>query len=144
MSKKFRTIGLAVAALAASLAAGAQPSVPAPGGQGAPVAQPTYSSAFEGYKSFSANEVGDWRKANETAREIGGWRAYAREIQGGSTQGGSHEGHSAPSARPAAPPPAPAAPGAQGAQGAAPAAAARPAAPAPSTPPADPHQGHHQ
>lgn len=137
MSKEFRTIGLGAAALAASLAAGAQPTAPT-ADQGAPADQPTYSSAFEGYKSFSADEVGDWRKANDTARDIGGWRAYAREIQGGSKQEGAqgHGGHGAPASSPA-----PASPAAQSAP---PAAAARPAAPASSAPPADPHQGHHQ
>lgn len=42
-----------------------------------------YNSAFEGYRPFEATEVQDWRQSNETVRAIGGWRAYAREIQGG-------------------------------------------------------------
>jgi hypothetical protein len=136
MSKESRNIGLVAAALAVSLAAGAQPTA-STADQGAPAGQPTYSSAFEGYRSFSADEVGDWHKANDTARDIGGWRAYAREIQAGSKQEGAqgHEGHGVPAASPA-----PASPAAQSAP---PAAAARPAAPAPSAP-ADPHQGHHQ
>lgn len=50
----------------------------------APVA-PAYSSAFEGYRPFDAGEVQNWRKSNDTVREIGGWRAYAREIQGGAS-----------------------------------------------------------
>lgn len=106
MSKGIRTSLLAAAALAASVAAGAQTAAP-------------YSSAFEGYRPFSADEVGDWRKANDTVREIGGWRAYAREIQGGS--------QSQPGTRPAS---------------AAPPAPAPSAAPARPAPPANPHQGH--
>jgi hypothetical protein len=42
-----------------------------------------YNSAFEGYRPFEATQVQDWRQSNETVRAIGGWRAYAREIQGG-------------------------------------------------------------
>jgi hypothetical protein len=104
MSKEIRTILLGAAALAASLAAGAQTAAPAPAPsqQAAPAAAQSapYSSAFEGYRSFFADEVGDWRKANDTVREIGGWRAYAREIQGGSQSppgaaapANPHQGH---------------------------------------------------
>jgi hypothetical protein len=97
MSKEIRTILLGAAALAASVAAGAQTAAPAASQQAAPATSQAapYSSAFEGYRSFSADEVRDWRKANDTVREIGGWRAYAREIQGGSPP--------APSAAPAHP-----------------------------------------
>ncbi len=87
--------------------------------QSPPAAPPAlaYSSAFEGYRPFDAGEVQDWRKSNDTVREVGGWRAYAREIQAGT-----------------APAPGPAASGAAGpAPGAAPAAR-----------PAHPHQGHHR
>lgn len=122
MSKELRTILLGAAALAASLAAGAQTAYPAPAStqQAAPATaqEAPYRSAFEGYRPFSADEVGDWRKANDTVREIGGWRAYAREIQGGSQAQPQSQG-AAP--RPATP---------------ASAAPARPAAPA------NPHQGH--
>ena len=97
MSKEIRTIALGAIAAAASLAAVAQTAAPAP----AP-AQPQggYSSAFEGYRPFAADEVGDWRKANETVREIGGWRAYAREIQAGSKPAGAES--QAPEAQPKA------------------------------------------
>ena len=123
MSKEIRTIALGAIAAAASLAAVAQTAPPGP----AP-AQPEggYSSAFEGYRPFAADEVGDWRKANETVREIGGWRAYAREIQGGA-QGTPQPGGAAQSSAPGSAP-------------AATAPATRPAA-APAAP-ANPHQGH--
>jgi hypothetical protein len=92
-------------------------------GQSAPPASaasaPTlgHRSAFEGYRPFAAEETQPWRQSNDTARDIGGWRAYAREMR-------------APAAARAA--------GASAPQGAAPATpeAARPAA--------DPHAGHKQ
>ncbi|WP_186511093.1 hypothetical protein [Caenimonas sedimenti] len=63
----------AAAIAAASIPLGAQP---------APADAPGYQSAFDGYRPFEAGEVQDWRKSNDTVREIGGWRAYAREIHG--------------------------------------------------------------
>jgi hypothetical protein len=87
MSRLVRTIVPGAVVLAASLGALAQSVAPAPG----TAAAGGYESAFEGYRPFSAEEVGDWRQANETVREIGGWRAYAREIHGatgGSAQPG--------------------------------------------------------
>jgi hypothetical protein len=100
MSKEIRTILLGAAALTASVAAGAQTAAPTASRQAEPTTSQAapYSSAFEGYRPFSSDEVGDWRKANDTVREIGGWRAYAREIQGGSPPAPS-----AVPARPAAP-----------------------------------------
>ena len=96
---------------AVALCAVAFPSAFAQGATAAPTAPaPTfeYRSAFEGYRSFESGEVQDWRKANDTVREIGGWRAYAREIQAGSKPVGAesqtpqaqpkaadpHQGHS--------------------------------------------------
>ena len=55
------------------------------------------SGAYEFVDSVKAG-ASDWRKANDTVREIGGWRAYAREIQGGSQ---AQPGATAPSAAPA-------------------------------------------
>jgi hypothetical protein len=94
---------MTAAAFAASLPLAAQ-TAPAQ-----PVAEPApYRSAFEGYRPFEAGEVQDWRKSNDTVREIGGWRAYAREIQqgakeqpaqtpqgsaGGQVPANSHQGH---------------------------------------------------
>lgn len=83
MSTQSIATTLGAAAFAASLAALAQTAPPEPAGR-APAAQALpYTSAFESYRSFAADDVGDWRKANDTVREIGGWRAYAREISGG-------------------------------------------------------------
>jgi hypothetical protein len=41
----------------------------------------TYRSVFEGYRGYSVQPVGSWRRANDTVGEIGGWRAYARESE---------------------------------------------------------------
>ena len=40
---------------------------------------PQFTSAFENYKAFQDQPVGDWKKANDEVGRIGGWRAYARE-----------------------------------------------------------------
>lgn len=93
MSKEIRTIALG-AVLVASLAVHAQTALTPAAAQPAAGA---YNSAFEGYRPFAAGEVGDWRKANDTVRDIGGWRAYAREIQGGA------QSSSQPAAAPARP-----------------------------------------
>ena len=76
-----RTILSAAAAVAASAQLGAQTPGAAP--RAAAAASASYNSAFEGYRPFEAGEVEDWRKSNDTVREAGGWRAYAREIHGG-------------------------------------------------------------
>lgn len=72
---------MTAAALAAALPLAAQTAPGQP-----PSGQPAYRSAFEGYRPFGAGEVEDWRKSNDTVREIGGWRAYAREIQQGAKE----------------------------------------------------------
>ena len=77
-------------------------------------------SAFDGYRPFGEQPVAPWRQANDTVRDVGGWRAYAREAQ----------------AQAPAPAPVPASP----ASSAAPAASA---APAPSSAASSPHAGHH-
>lgn len=57
----------------------------------------TYESAFDNYRPFTEVTVKPWQATNETAREAGGWRAYANEAHGRGT------GHAASAAsRPAA------------------------------------------
>lgn len=41
--------------------------------------QPAYQSALEGYRPYTDEKVVDWKVANDTTAQIGGWRAYARE-----------------------------------------------------------------
>ena len=65
-------------------------------------AGPAYRSAFEGYRPFESAEVQDWRKSNDTVREVGGWRAYAREMRGAASAPAA--GASAPQSRAAVAP----------------------------------------
>lgn len=62
--------------------AGAQPALPtspaAPAVAADTVPLP-YRSAFEGYQHYSDEKIADWKQANDTTGQIGGWRAYARE-----------------------------------------------------------------
>jgi len=90
---------------------------------------PGYRSPLEGYRPYAHQPIEPWRAANDRVRDIGGWKAYAREAQepqsapgrGGAApadQGhGAHGTHAAPSdppaaaSRPAARPDAPSGPG---------------------------------
>jgi len=40
-----------------------------------------YVSVLAQYQPYADQSVGSWPEANATVRRIGGWRAYAREIQ---------------------------------------------------------------
>ena len=80
MSISARTLFMGLSALAASLHAAPQAPRPAPSASASDA--PAYRSAFENYRPFTAQEVQDWRRSNDTVRAIGGWRAYAREMQG--------------------------------------------------------------
>lgn len=40
---------------------------------------PAWRSAFEGYQPFADPAPVAWPQANDTVRQVGGWRAYARE-----------------------------------------------------------------
>ena len=86
--------------------------------QGAPPASAVsgpaleHRSAFEGYRPFAAEDVQPWRQSNDTVRDVGGWRVYAREISGAKV----------PASGPARP--------------------ADPAASSPGRAPAHPHGGH--
>ena len=101
----FATVAMPVA-LAQQASALAAPVVPT-AAEGAGLA---YRSAFDGYRGFTDQPVGSWRKANDDVGRIGGWKAYARERQGGDAAGG-HEpampaGHDAMRMGTAAPTPA--------------------------------------
>jgi hypothetical protein len=39
-----------------------------------------YQSSFQNYQRYSASPIQSWKLSNETVKEIGGWRAYAKEI----------------------------------------------------------------
>jgi len=60
----------------ASPASAARSAAPA---QSRETTQP-FTSAYRNYRRFDPNEpLTDWRRANDTVREIGGWQAYAKE-----------------------------------------------------------------
>jgi hypothetical protein len=65
----------------ALLAAGAAVAQAGPP-QAAPADAPfSYRSVLERYQPYSEQPVGSWPEANDTVGRIGGWRAYAREVQ---------------------------------------------------------------
>ena len=40
---------------------------------------PDYQSPLQSFRFYEYGETIDWKQANDTVREIGGWREYARE-----------------------------------------------------------------
>ena len=45
----------------------------------APVPPAVYQSPFTGYRELGADQATAWKDANDTVRNIGGWKAYAKE-----------------------------------------------------------------
>lgn len=41
----------------------------------------SYQSALAGYEVYEAQSAQPWKAANDKVAEIGGWRAYAREMR---------------------------------------------------------------
>ena len=39
-----------------------------------------YESSFQNYQRYSASDIKTWKHANDTVKDIGGWREYAKEI----------------------------------------------------------------
>lgn len=80
-SKKRRgLLALAVGVLLVNMAA-AQTSL-APSSASAS-AQPIMvkPSVFDGYKPYTDEPVANWKAANDSVAQIGGWREYARQAQ---------------------------------------------------------------
>ena len=101
------TIAVQAQSANASGGVGSPPGASASGPARAASAVPAvYRSAFEGYRALTEEPVKSWREANDLVGRIGGWRAYAREVQAGESASGAP---AAPSSDPAAPAPAPAA-----------------------------------
>ena len=82
-------LGLAIAAaLGSSIAAPIAPTDPvSAAAPGARVAPQRYQSALQHYQPLQdpSPPVADWRAANRRVHEAGGWRAYLREAQSGSS-----------------------------------------------------------
>lgn len=63
-----------------SLAVQAQPAPqPAP-------KPPAFQSAFDGYQPYTDDKTVNWKAANDTTAQIGGWRAYAKEASAPAAQ----------------------------------------------------------
>lgn len=60
-----------------------------------------FRSALQDYQAWTDEKQVPWQQANETVRQIGGWRAYAREAaRPPAAHGEPPEGPSQPGARP--------------------------------------------
>jgi len=53
------------------------------GSKSALPSQLQYVSPLRAYKAYADQSVESWREANDRVGHIGGWRAYAKEIQTG-------------------------------------------------------------
>lgn len=88
---------VAASTLFAQTGAPAGPSEPAPEQQGS--APAPFRSALDGYRPFSDEKQIPWKEANETVRQVGGWRAYAKEAAApapNKAQPDPHGAHHAP------------------------------------------------
>ena len=63
-----------------------------------PAVKLEYRSTLSTYKAYADQPVQSWREANDEVGRIGGWRAYAKEMQAGEPPAA---GASAPAAPPA-------------------------------------------
>lgn len=89
MSGRFPLQCLAAAAALAALPVRPQAPAPAPAAAASAAVTPGagYRSTLEQYRPFAEQKPTPWPQANDTVRQIGGWRAYAQEAQGGSASG---------------------------------------------------------
>ena len=95
------TITVQAQSASASGGAGSPPSASASGPARAASAVPAvYRSAFEGYRAFTEEPVKSWREANDLVGRIGGWQAYAREVQAGESAKGAPAASSSDAAAP--------------------------------------------
>ena len=93
-SQVWRLLPLSLALLASSVSAQARPEPLTP----MPAVKLEYRSTLSTYKAYADQPVQSWREANDEVGRIGGWRAYAKEMQAGEPLGA---GASAPAAPPA-------------------------------------------
>ena len=75
--KKNCRLALSAFGLVLSSAAMAQPTSTAPS------AKPQAASplAFDGYKPYADDPMTNWKAANDSVAQIGGWREYAKQAQ---------------------------------------------------------------
>ncbi len=53
--------------------------------------QLSYSSAFAGYEAYKEQSVQPWKEANDKVGQIGGWRAYAKEMRQTTSDAGQEQ-----------------------------------------------------
>lgn len=85
---------MAVLGAAGNSWAQAQPPASAP-----TAAAAGWRSSLDGYRPFSEEKATPWREANDTVREVGGWRAYAREAAQPASAAASSSKPSGPAGR---------------------------------------------
>jgi hypothetical protein len=92
-SSSGRLLALALSITAATaVAQQSHPAMPSPPASPA-AGQFTYRSALQDYRQFADEKVAPWPASNETVRQIGGWRAYAREAAGADKEQASPDPH---------------------------------------------------
>lgn len=106
MKRKQRAIFACVCLLAGTIDGHVFAAASDPGDAAAAVPPISYRSPFENYRVLGEDKNQPWIESNETVRNIGGWRAYAKEAADANKAG------AAKPVIPAAPttPPAPSAP----------------------------------
>lgn len=90
-----KSIQLLAAALLAPSLGFAQTAAPE---MAKPDYQLSYRSAFTSYEPYQEQKVQSWRQANDKVGEIGGWRAYAKEMRQAAPESGQEQsapGHDA-------------------------------------------------
>ncbi|SFD62489.1 hypothetical protein [Paracidovorax konjaci] len=82
MINPFLAAGMVLCA-AVPVSVGAQNTPPStlPASQAKAATPDSYRSAFEGYRPYTEESVGDWKAINATTAKIGGWRVYAKEAR---------------------------------------------------------------
>lgn len=53
-----------------------------------------YQSSFQNYQRYATSDIQPWKQSNDTVKDIGGWRAYAKEITQEPSAQPSTSGHS--------------------------------------------------
>jgi hypothetical protein len=76
-------VGLAMPAYAQTQAASKTAPIPLP--------EP---AAFADYRAYADAPIAPWRETNDRVREVGGWRAYARQVQAANAQAANGQGQS--------------------------------------------------
>ena len=77
---RFAPVGLALALPMAFAQPSAGSAAPYPNTPAPLSATLSYQSAFADYRPYREQPIVSWREANDNVGEIGGWRAYSKEV----------------------------------------------------------------